>query len=147
MPPSAVDEPPAEANRTAAAGGTVVLIEDDTAVAAALTLLLEAEGYEVVAAASASEAHAAIRHLGAPPSLIVSDYHLADGSTGVTAIDTIRRHFGALLPAFIVTGDTSTVLGDAQPVDNCLIMNKPVDPNRLAELAEAAVRDGQVPID
>ena len=124
--------------------GLVILIEDDTAVADAWALLLETDGYRVASAASAVEADALLAHIDERPALIISDYHLLDGSTGVRAIGAIRRHFGKSLPAFIVSGDTSKVIGDGGPLDNCLVMNKPVDPNRLLRLVERATRTGSV---
>ncbi|MDX1507975.1 MAG: PAS domain S-box protein, partial [Woeseiaceae bacterium] len=61
--------------------GLIVLIEDDVDVANAWAALLEAEGYRVATAASASEANALAHHLDTLPSLIISDFQLLDGST------------------------------------------------------------------
>ena len=130
-----------------AASGLVVLIEDDVNVANAWGLLLEAEGYRVATAASATEARAVINHLDEAPKLIVSDFHLLDGSTGVEAVGDIRAHFGLNIPAFIVSGDTSKVVKDARPVDNSTLMSKPVNTGRLLAAARIATRTGQVPAD
>jgi anti-sigma regulatory factor (Ser/Thr protein kinase)/CheY-like chemotaxis protein len=130
-----------------AASGLVVLIEDDVHVANAWGLLLEAEGYRVAMAASATEARALINHLDEAPSLIVSDFHLLDGSTGVEAVTDIREHYGLNIPAFIVSGDTSKVVKDARPVDNSTLMSKPVNTGRLLAAARIATRTGEVPAD
>lgn len=130
-----------------AASGLVVLIEDDVHVANAWGLLLEAEGYRVATAASATEARALINHLDEAPSLIVSDFHLLDGSTGVEAVTDIREHYGLNIPAFIVSGDTSKVVKDARPVDNSTLMSKPVNTGRLLAAARIATRTGEVPAD
>lgn len=127
--------------------GLIILIEDDVAVANAWGLLLEAEGYRVAAAASATEARALINHLDDAPSLIVSDFHLLDGSTGVEAVSDIREHYGLNIPAFIVSGDTSKVVKDAGPVDNSTLMSKPVNTGRLLAAARIATRTGEVPAD
>jgi len=129
------------------ATGLVVLIEDDINVANAWGLLLEAEGYKVATAASATEARALINHLDEAPSLIVSDFHLLDGSTGVEAVMDIRLHYGLNIPAFIVSGDTSKVVKDARPVDNSTLMSKPVNTGRLLAAARIATRTGEVPKD
>ena len=129
------------------ATGLVVLIEDDASIADAWGHLLEAEGYRVATAASAQEARALINHIDEEPALIVSDFHLLDGSTGVEAVVDIREHFERNIPAFIVTGDTSKVVKEAQTVDNCTLLNKPVNTARLLSAARVATRSGEVPAD
>ncbi len=127
--------------------GLIILIEDDVSVANAWGLLLEAEGYRVAMAASATEARALINHLDQVPALIVSDFNLLDGSTGVEAVAEIRDHYEKNIPAFIVTGDTSKVVKDAQPVENSTLMNKPVNTARLLAAARTATQTGMVPAD
>ncbi len=129
------------------AAGLVVLIEDDVNVADAWGLLLEVEGFRVATAASASEARALIKHLDMLPSLIISDFHLLDGSTGVEAVGHIRDYYNEDIPAFIVSGDTSKVVTEARLLDNCTLMNKPVDTARLLAAARIATRTGLVPAD
>ena len=134
--------------RDAAAGaGTVVLIEDDVNVANAWGLLLEAEGYRVATAASAPEANAILKHLDTVPSLLISDFHLLDGSTGVEAVSGIRKFYDENIPAFIVSGDTSKVVKEARPLDNCTLMSKPVNTSRLLAAAHIATKTGTVPKD
>ncbi len=139
------EQDPADAGRIA--GGLVVLIEDDVNVANAWGLLLEAEGFEIATAASATEAAALIRNIDDVPALLISDFHLLDGSTGVEAVSAIREFFGVHIPAFIVSGDTSKVVKDARLLDNCTLMSKPIDTNRLLAAARHAVHSGEVPQD
>jgi len=125
--------------------GMIILIEDDVNVANAWGLLLEAEGFHVATAESAIEARAVVNHLSAPPDLIISDFHLLDGSTGVEAVAMIRNEFDRNIPAFIVTGDTTKMVQDAKSTDNCIIMNKPVNTDRLLKNAIVAIDTGHVP--
>ncbi len=142
------DEPDAGETVTAeSASGLIILIEDDVNVANAWGLLLEAEGYRVATAASATEARALITHIEEAPVLVVSDFHLLDGSTGVEAVTDIREHYGLNIPAFIVSGDTSKVVKDARPVVNSTLMSKPVNTGRLLAAARIATRTGEVPAD
>ena len=127
--------------------GLIILIEDDVNVANAWGLLLEAEGFRVATATSATEAGTLIKHLDEVPTLLISDFHLLDGSTGVEAVSTIREHYDTQIPAFIVSGDTSKVVKEARMLDNCTLMSKPVDTNRLLSAAHAAIRTGDVPQD
>ena len=123
------------------------LIEDDIKVANAWGLLLEAEGFRVATAASAKEAAAVVQHLSSPPDLIISDFHLLDGSTGVEAVAMVREAFEQNIPAFIVTGDTSKMVQEARSTENCTIMNKPVNTDHLLKSAVAAIESGEVPED
>ncbi len=142
------DEPDAtHATDHESMSGLIILIEDDVNVANAWGLLLEAEGYRVAMAASAKEARAVINHLDEAPVLVISDFHLLDGSTGVEAVTEIRDHYGLNIPAFIVSGDTSKVVKDARPVDNSTLMSKPVNTGRLLAAARIATRTGEVPAD
>lgn len=127
--------------------GLIMLIEDDVNVANAWGLLLEAEGFRVATAASAKEAEAVVKHLATPPDLIVSDFHLLDGSTGVEAIAMIREEFSKNIPAFIVTGDTSKMVQQARSTPNSVIMNKPINTDQLLQGAVAAIASGFVPED
>jgi len=130
-----------------AASGFVVLIEDDVNVANAWGMLLEAEGYGVAMAATATEALALMNTVDETPALLISDFHLLDGSTGVEAVSAIREFFDEHIPAFIVSGDTSKVVKEARLLDNCTLMCKPIDTNRLLAAARHAVGTGVVPQD
>lgn len=141
------DQPVAAAEQQSVGAGTVILIEDDVNVANAWGMLLESEGYRVATAKSATEANAIIDHLDSVPSLIISDFHLLDGSTGVEAVKVIRKFYGVNIPAFIVSGDTSKVVKEARPVDNCTLMSKPVNTGRLLAAAHVATKTGTVPQD
>lgn len=141
------DDEPVDAELLEQASGLVVLIEDDVNVADAWGLLLEAEGYRVATAASATETVALLKHLDDQPVLLISDFHLLDGSTGVEAVSLIRDFYESEIPAFIVSGDTSKVVKDARLLDNCTLMSKPVDTARLLAAALYASRSGHVPQD
>ncbi len=134
-----------QAEEPASATGLVILIEDDVKVANAWGLLLEAEGFRVATAASATEARAVINHLSSAPDLIISDFHLLDGSTGVEAVRAIRSEFDRMIPAFIVSGDTSKVVQDARSLENSALMSKPVNTDHLLQLARVAISSGEVP--
>ncbi len=141
------DEVPARIGDEVLSAGLIILIEDDVNVANAWGLLLEAEGFQVATAASAPEASALIKHLDESPALLISDFHLLDGSTGVEAVSGIRDFFDKQIPAFIVSGDTSKVVKEARMIDNCTLLSKPVDTNRLLAAAREAIRTGDVPQD
>src|SRR5204863_7094198 len=64
-------------------------------------------GCEVRTAASGAAALADVSEFGMRPDLIISDSRLADGKTGLEAIERLRQLAGAPIPAFVITGDTA----------------------------------------
>lgn len=84
------------------------VVEDNMQVLQALALALDAAGHQVVAAPSGNQL---LERLGArSPQLIISDYRLADGATGVEVVRAVRSIFGTTLPAILITGDTDPEL-------------------------------------
>jgi signal transduction histidine kinase len=114
-------------------GRQVVVIEDDAAVREGLAVLLR--GWS--AGVQAFDGLPALREwLASPPpaapDLLIVDYRLPDGSTGVEAIDIARAHWpAARLPAIVVTG--SSLVGHEDEADrhDFHVLLKPVLPNRL----------------
>jgi protein-histidine pros-kinase len=133
---------PAAEQSGVAPDGVILLVEDDLAVARAWAMLLRAEGYRVLLAQSADEATSVAGELERPPELIISDFHLLDGSNGVQAVTKVRRAFGKNLPAFIVSGDTSKVVDEAKGLANSVLLSKPVHTDDLLAMARKAIVTG-----
>jgi len=115
------------------AGRTIVVVEDEPAVRQGLEVLLASWGATIVSLENlaATEAWAAAADAVSPPALVIADYRLEEGATGVAAISAVRRRFGASVPAIVVTG--SAMSGhekDALEHDFHLLI-KPVLPNKL----------------
>ncbi len=88
-----------------AQGKLVVVIDDDALVLEGTAGLLRSWGCRVVTAASHEAVLGEIIRRGQRPDLIVSDYHLSDGKTGIEAIERLRAAFDMLIPAFLISGD------------------------------------------
>ena len=121
---------PAKARRA-----RILLVEDDPAVRNATRLLLSVEGYSVTAASSLAEAQQASRE-GEKIDLLVTDYHLRDGETGLTVIAAMRQALGAQLKALLITGDTSSVVRKISQDANLRIVSKPVNADEMLGLLE-----------
>ncbi|MEO7115523.1 MAG: hybrid sensor histidine kinase/response regulator, partial [Caldimonas sp.] len=67
----------------------------------------------------------------ARPSLIIADYRLGHGETGVDAITALRRRFGAGVPAIVVTGSSMTGHDKEALEHDFHLLIKPVLPNKL----------------
>ena len=135
LPRSASQEPrgTGEASRvtTAAHGAAqhILLVEDEPSVRNAMRLLLEMDGYEVTAAASAGEALPLLRREYFD--LIVTDYHLEGGRTGTEVISSAREIYGAAVKAILVTGDTSAAVREMQADAQLRITSKPINSEDL----------------
>lgn len=92
-----------------------------------MKILLSGWGCDVRVAESVSAA-AAIGGDGSPrPDAILADYHLDDG-TGIDAIARVRQHFGASIPALLITADRTAEVRAAAEKDGISLQNKPVRP-------------------
>jgi PAS domain S-box-containing protein len=109
----------------------LLLIEDDAAVLNATRLLLGTEGYRVTATSSAEEAMRRAAEHG-DIDVIVSDFHLGNGSNGFDAIAAIRRALGRTTKAVLVTGDTSSAMDQrCQPGPALRVVRKPIAADEL----------------
>jgi signal transduction histidine kinase/CheY-like chemotaxis protein len=111
-------------------GKLVVVIDDDPLVLDGMGGLLRNWGCRVVSAASPDAILAGLAGHDVPD-LIISDYRLADGHSGIKAIDDLRASFGAPIPAFLISGDTAPErLREAQESGHYLL-HKPIRPMKL----------------
>jgi CheY-like chemotaxis protein len=124
-------------------GKLIVVIDDDALVLAGTGGLLRTWGCRVVTATTDREALASLD--GDTPDLIVSDYRLKDGLTGIDVIARIRGDFGTTIPAFLISGDISQEkLQEARAVGHHLL-HKPVAPMTLRAMISRFVTSGPVP--
>jgi len=76
------------------------------------------------------------------PDLVIADYQLAEGDTGVELIEAIRHEFNAHIPALLLTADTSQERTREAHAHQLPVMYKPVTPTglraKIRELLAAA---------
>lgn len=123
-----------EAAAAAATGKLVVVIDDDAMVLEAMRGLLRRWGYRAVDARCADLALAGLG--GRRPDLIIADFHLADGSTGIDAIEALRSAAGSPVPAFLLSGDTLPDRLREVGATGYRLLHKPVDPAALRAMLE-----------
>ena len=134
---AAQEQPPLAPARTcAAAAAQILLVEDDPEVRLATRMLLKAEGYAVTDAASSLEALQRARE-DRSIALVVTDYHLGPGETGVQVILRLREILNARVKAVLITGDTSSAIKDLKPDPDLRVVSKPVQ----AEIFLGLVRE------
>ncbi|MFZ2236234.1 MAG: response regulator, partial [Dokdonella sp.] len=122
-------EPPRLASQRIPA--RVLVVDNDVAVLKAMVELLSGWGCEVVAATDSVEAVAATqRQL---PDLIVVDFHLDNGATGLdlrAALPTTMQS----VPCIVVTADHGAAVRDAVRSAGCHLLHKPLRPLALRSL-------------
>ncbi|TMH10884.1 MAG: hybrid sensor histidine kinase/response regulator, partial [Betaproteobacteria bacterium] len=114
------------------AGRLIVVVEDEPAVRSGLEALLRGWGatlasFDSVAACRAWAADAS----QAKPDLLIVDYRLENGMSGVDAIVAVRDRFGSSVPAIVVTGSTMTGHEQEALDHDFHLLIKPVVPNKL----------------
>ena len=84
----------------------VLVIDDDPLVLEGMSGIFRKWGCRVITADSDSKALKAATAQDDVPDLIISDYHLANGRTGIATIEWLRGELSAQIPAFLISGDT-----------------------------------------
>jgi two-component system, sensor histidine kinase len=126
--------------RTAPVAKLVVVIDDDPLILEATEGLLRSWGCCVVTAQSCDEALVRLfeTEAGRRPDVIVCDYQLSRGMTGVEAIERLRSAFGKI-PALLVSADATSPPCEVGPRAYDLLY-KPVNAERFhAALVDASV--------
>ncbi|MFO1217109.1 MAG: ATP-binding protein [Burkholderiaceae bacterium] len=112
----------------------VVMVEDDPAVKSGLEVLLKSWGASVIGFDTLQACQAWARAAEPSmlqPDLIIADYRLESGHTGVEAIRALREMLDRPIPAIVVTGSVlSSHEREAHDHDFHLLL-KPVVPNKL----------------
>jgi CheY-like chemotaxis protein len=125
-----------------ASGKLIVVIDDDALALDAMGGLLRRWGCLVVTAESESAALASLADDDQLPDLIISDYRLADGHTGIEAIQRLRSAFRAPIPAFLVTGDIAPERLSEAGANGFHLLHKPVSPMALRAMLNQILRGG-----
>jgi signal transduction histidine kinase/CheY-like chemotaxis protein len=134
-----------EVAATAPASGLVLIVDDDPLVLGAMSGLIASWGYGVIAHGSHDDAVAALAADARRPDLIIADFHLSGGRTGIETIELVRAAFGAAIPAFLVSGDTSPDRLQQSRDRGYMLLHKPVSPMTLRSLLVSLNRDRQAP--
>ncbi|WP_082109103.1 ATP-binding protein [Azospirillum thiophilum] len=124
--------------------GMALVIDDDPLVREGLTLLIEDFGWRVLAADSAADALRLLREGSKTPDLVIADYRLEAGATGleaIRAVETALQAQGRPSPLSVVlTGDTAPQrIADAE-ASGYRILHKPIAAKDVAQLLSLSAR-------
>lgn len=118
----------------------VMLVENDPGVLFAMTQKLESWGASVLACTSTAEAMALIAEIGMSPDIILADYQLDGGDTGLVTIRELRRKSGFDIPAIMITANQEDSLKEAGRANGFSVLTKPVNLARLRPLIDWKTR-------
>jgi CheY-like chemotaxis protein len=124
-------------------GKLIVVIDNDPLVLEGMGGLLRSWGCLLLTGSSDLEALSALAEQDRRPDLIISDYHLSAGKTGIEAIERLRGTFNGPIPAILISGETDPKrLGEARDSGYSLLQ-KPVDPMRLRAVLNRLLRKSE----
>ncbi|MCC7416230.1 MAG: PAS domain S-box protein [Acidobacteria bacterium] len=118
------------ARRPSSGSECVLVVEDDEHVRQFVTDVLRARGYRVLSAEGRDEAVAAIRALGRPPDLLVTDVVLR-GAEGVHLAADVRQE-RADLPVVFISGYLDDRIGRLKADGHTVFLEKPFTSEQLA---------------
>lgn len=136
--PRAAEPPGAAAGTTQLDAQPVLCVDNEPDILDGMQALLARWGAKPLVARDLAEAEAAVRALEAEsdavPRLLIVDYHLDDGATGVALVRRLREVIGRDVPAMVVTADRTSAVKAEVAEAGCSILHKPVKPAALRAL-------------
>lgn len=110
-------------------GRRLLVLDNEVSILESMGALLGQWGCEVVTATDQAGALLALQ--GRAPELILADFHLDHGVVGCEVVRHLREHFGAAIPAVIITADRSDQCRRSLNKLGAPLLNKPVKPGKL----------------
>jgi CheY-like chemotaxis protein len=127
-----------------AKGKLIVVIDDEKPILDGMEGLLRSWGCRVVTGVSDTAALTSLAAHDQQPDLIISDYRLPDGKTGIDVIERLRTTFSAPIPAFLISGDTNPQPLLEARTNGYHLLHKPVDPITLRAMLNRMISSDEV---
>ncbi len=131
------------ARRQVSKGKLILVIDDDPFSLEGMDGILRSWGCQVITADNDSKALKALTKQSHPPDLIISDYHLSSGRSGLEIIERLRAALAVQIPAFLISGDINTEPTQEAEAKGFHILHKPVSPMALRAMLHQALKQGQ----
>lgn len=114
----------------------IVVVDDDSDVLELLEQLLQAEGHIVRVAANAADALKLIEGGAILPEILLTDYSLPGGTTGLELVQELRTRLSSSLAAIVLSGDISSETLSRVAAHDCVQLSKPVKPREILAAIE-----------
>ena len=109
-------------------GAVVAVVDDDPYAVDAMSALFETWGAHVAGGSALTDVVEALGRLERYPDLVVADLRLANGDDGVAVVHRLRDELGIVVPALLVSGDTSPAAERDARMAGLPLLGKPVVP-------------------
>lgn len=119
-------------NNAGFVGKRILCIDNEPTVLAGMRALLEGWGCSVLLASDEREACAALGE--GMPDLVIADYQLDEGVTGLQVARSVHAQMGRQVPVIVVTANNTEDVRRLTEAEGYLFMAKPVKPARLRAL-------------
>jgi PAS domain S-box-containing protein len=116
------------------AGKRVLCIDNEDSILVAMRGLLEAWSCTVMTATDAAGALACLGAAPQPPDVVVLDYHLRHGESGLEVLDRLNAAAGRQLNAVLLTADHAETVQRMAQSRGLPLLHKPVNPAALRAL-------------
>lgn len=127
-PPAKVTEAPSSQQNHQ--GQHILCVDNEAQIVDGMTSLLQDWGYQVSPALSLAQALDAVETR--PPDLVVIDYHLDHGETGLNVMSQLEQRFAA--PCIVITADYTETVAKEVAHRGYYLLKKPVKPLALRSL-------------
>lgn len=117
--------------------GRAVVVDDEPAILDALADLLRQWGMDAMPFQSLREVN---DQLDATPDVVLADYQLLDGETGLMVAHAIHTRWGAHIPVVLITGDTRAESIQTLLLSGFPVLHKPVRASELRALLGGLLR-------
>ncbi len=147
LPPVPPREPvPEPGSDPIARPSAIMVVEDDPDLLDLVAQLLRDNGHMVSCAADGTEALRLVSGGAIRPDILLTDYNLPSGQSGVDLLMALRSRLHRPLPAIVLTGDISTAARDSIAEAECIHLKKPVNPAALLRAVESLCPPAQAPV-
>ena len=132
--PAAVHRPATRRPFGQFADPVLLVIDDQRSILDGMRAMLGGWGCTALVAASGEEALDLMAGLSRPPDLVIADYHLGAGTTGVTEICRIRQMLEKPVPGIIITANNTPEVQAVVQQHGLRLLRKPLNPAQLRAL-------------
>jgi signal transduction histidine kinase/CheY-like chemotaxis protein len=116
------------------AGAFIVVVDDDPESRFATEAIFKSWRCHVIAGSSGAAVRQELAQHLRQPDLIVADYWLTDGETGLTIIQDLRRDAEMSIPAIILTADHDVARAAAANAVGVVFLQKPANAQRIRRI-------------
>lgn len=136
LPPPPASDPAPEPDPVARPSA-IMVVEDDPDLLDLVAQLLRDNGHMVSCAPNAAEALRLVTVGAIRPDILLTDYNLPSGQSGVDLLKALRLRLQRPLPAIVLTGDISTAARATIAEAECIHLKKPVIPAALLRAVDS----------